>query len=202
MRGLSLSTTLIFLLGTAPSICLGQSRIDLGTKEGVEKVKGQWKFTNVKIIEVDGKAPDGTPNRTYNIDPPSKDVTKPDYDTSTWENVDPTTLGQRRSTGLVCFCWYQIKITLPDEVAGKKVHFVTTVDDYGEVWVDDKLPRRPGQSGGSVVAGFNTPNRVELPDAAPGKSYLISIFGMNGPISAAPGNWIFLGPTFLEISEP
>src|SRR5262249_45799213 len=105
------------------------------------------------------------------------------------------------STGQVCFCWYRIKVTLPDEADGKKVIFVTTVDDYGEVWVDGKLPRTPGQTGGPIVAGFNVPNRVELKDAKAGKTYQIAVFGINGPISAAPGNFIFLGDTFLEIAE-
>ena len=50
------------------------------------------------------------------------------------------------------------------------------------------------------MAGFNTPNRVELKDAKPGKTYPIAVFGINGPISATPGNWIFLGDTFLEMT--
>jgi hypothetical protein len=82
------------------------TRIDLRTPEGVAQVQAEWRFTNVKIVEVEGKAPDGSPNRTYNIDPPSTAVTKPDFDPSSWELVDPTTLGRRRSTGLVCFAWY------------------------------------------------------------------------------------------------
>lgn len=77
---------------------------------------------------------------------------------------------------------------------------MTTVDDYGEVWLDGKLDRKPGMTGGQVVAGFNTPNRVELKDAKPGRTYAIAIFGINGPISATPGNWIFLGDTYLELS--
>jgi hypothetical protein len=173
-------------------------KIDLRTAEGVKKVKGQWRFRNVKIKEVAGKDPDGSPNTTYDIDPHAE---KPDFDDSQWELVDPTTLKNRRSTGQVCFCWYRIKVTLPEEAEGKAVHFVTTVDDYGEVWVDGKLPRRPGDVGGPVVAGFNAPNRVELKDAKAGKTYQIAVFGINGPISAAPGNWIFLGPTYLEITD-
>ena len=115
--------------------------------------------------------------------------------------IDPTTLAKPRSTGQVCFCWYRIKVTLPEEADGKTVHFVTTVDDYGEVWVDGQLPRRVGQSGGAIVAGFNVPNRVELRDAKAGKTYQIAIFGINGPISAAPGNWIFLRDAYLIIGD-
>lgn len=202
MRVIVVGSWMAVALAAFAPVARAQEKIDLRTKEGVERVHGEWKFTDVKIVEVDGKYEDGSPNRTYNIDPPSRDVTKPDFDPASWETVDPTTLGKRRSTGLVCFCWYRTKVTLPEGVAGKKVHFVTTVDDYGEIWVDDKLPRTVGQSGGAIVAGFNVPNRVELPDPAPGKTYVISVFGINGPISAAPGNWIFLKDTFLEISPP
>ena len=33
------------------------TKIDLRTKAGVEQVKGQWRYHDVKIIEVDGKGP-------------------------------------------------------------------------------------------------------------------------------------------------
>ncbi len=174
-------------------------QIDLRTKVGVAAVNGEWHYTNVKIVEVPYKAPDGTPNTTYAIEPKAYG---PDFDDSQWEVVDPTTLGRRRSTGLVCFCWYRIKLTIPEQARGKRVFFQTTVDDYGEVWIDGKLPRKVGQSGGAVVAGFNVPNRLELSNPEPGKSFQIAIFGMNGPISAMPTNYIFLGPTFLELVDP
>jgi len=173
-------------------------KIDLRTREGVAAVKGTWRYHDVKIIEVDGKGPDGRPNKTYSYEPKA---TGPEFDDSGWEVVEPETLKNARSTGQVCFCWYRIKLTLPPEAEGKRVFFQTTVDDYGEVWVDGKLPRQPGDSGGPIVAGFNVPNRVELPAPQPGKTYQIAIFGINGPISAAPTNWIFLGPTFLEMVD-
>jgi hypothetical protein len=176
-----------------------QTRIDLRTQAGVDTVKGTWRFANVKIVEVPHKAPDGTANTTYDYEPKAG---VPEFDDSAWEVCDPTTLKNRRGRGLVCFCWYRIKITLPEGVEGKTVTFATTVDDYGEVWVDGKLPRKAGQGGGAIVAGFNTPNRVELADPKPGKSYQIAIFGMNGPISAVPNNYIFLGETYLEIKDP
>lgn len=192
---------LISLLAIAPTSGHAQEKIDLRTKEGTEKVQGVWKFHDVKIVEVPGKNPDGSENTTYNIEPNAGEATRADLDEENWETLDPTTLGQPRSTGQICFCWYRISVTLPEEVKEKKVEFVTTVDDYGEIWVDGKLPRRVNQSGGSIVAGFNAPNRVELEGVEPGKSYQIAVFGINGPISAAPGNWIFLRDTYLEISE-
>ena len=58
--------------------------------------------------------------------------------------LDPTTLGQGAANGQLCFNWYRIKVTLPPEAEGKTVYFVTTVDDYGEVWVDGKLDCKAG----------------------------------------------------------
>ncbi len=175
-------------------------KIDLRTADGVKAVQGEWRFQNVKIVEVPAKTTDDKDTTTYSIEPKAQ---APNFDDSAWEVVDPTTLGQARSTGKVCFAWYRIKITLPKDadLDGKTVAFVTTVDDYGEVWVDGNLPRKVGQNGGAIVAGFNAPNRVELSDPQPGKSYQIAIFGINGPISAEPGNRIFLRDTFLEIAD-
>ncbi len=145
-----------------------------------------------------GKDPQGRPNKTYSIEPKAF---APDFDDSHWEVIAPETLKERRSTGQVCFCWYRIKVTLPDDARGKAAFFQTTVDDYGEVWVDGQLPRKPGAVGGPIVAGFNAPNRVELKDARPGKSYQIAVFGINGPISATPSNYIFLKDTFVELVD-
>jgi len=173
-------------------------KINLQTKEGAASVKGEWRYHDVKLVEVDGKGPDGKPNKTYNIEPKAFGA---DFDDSKWEVVEPETLRKPRSTGQVCFCWYRVKITIPPEAEGKSVFFSTTVDDYGEIWVDGKLPRTPGKGGEAVVAGFNTPNRVELKDPKPGKVYQISVFAINGPISAAPSNWLFLNNTTLEIVD-
>ncbi len=197
LRTLATMAAIIATSG-GPARSADQDKVDLRSQAGVEAVKGQWRYANVKIVEVPHKAPDGSPNTTYGIEPRAHSV---DFDDSKWEVLDPTTLGKRRSSGLVCFCWYRIKITLPEGVAGKSVAFVSTVDDYGEVWVDGQLPRSVGQVGGNIVGGFNVPNRVELKDPKPGKVYQVAIFGINGPISAHPENYIFLGPTFLEISD-
>jgi hypothetical protein len=173
-------------------------KIDLRTKDGVAAVKGTWRYADVKVVEVPTKTEDGKPTTTYNYEPKANG---PGFDDSSWELVDPTTLKNRRGGGQVCFGWYRIKITLPDEAAGKSVWFVTTVDDYGEVWVDGKLPYKVGDSGGAIVAGFNAPNRVELKDPRPGKVYQIAIFAINGPISVAPGNRLFLRDTYLELVD-
>jgi hypothetical protein len=199
MRTLFTAATLVAVWGIgAPTVVAQSKKIDLQTAAGVAAVKGEWKYHDVKIVEVEGKGPDGKPNKTYNIEPRAH---ASDFDDTKWEVVAPETLKDPRSTGQVCFCWYRTKITIPAEAAGKAVFFQTTVDDYGEVWVDGKLPRTPGKGGEAVVAGFNAPNRVELKDPQPGKVYQIAVFAINGPISAAPSNWLFLKNTALEIVD-
>lgn len=201
MRTLATAAALAVLLGSLAGNAQAESKkIDLRTKDGVSQVKGEWRYSNVKIVEVDGVGPppEKKPVKTYNIEPKAFGA---NFDDSQWEVCEPETLKNPRSTGQVCFCWYRIKITLPEGVEGKTVTFVTTADDYGEVWVDGNLPRKVGQVGGNIVSGFNAPNRVELKDPKAGKTYQIAVFGINGPISAAPGNWIFLRETFLEIAD-
>jgi hypothetical protein len=186
-------------LAAAPSAAFaGSKQIDLRTKQGVDAVKGQWRYADVKIVEVDTRTLEGKPAKTYNIQPKAFGA---EFDDSKWEQCDPPSLRKARGGGQVCFSWYRIKVTIPEEARGKAVFFQTTVDDYGEVWVDGKLPRREGDSGGPIVAGFNKPNRLELKDATPGRVFQIAIFAINGPISAEPGNRIFLRETFLDFID-
>lgn len=172
-------------------------KIDLRTVEGAKEVQAEWRYAPATLVPITFKGQDGTMQTSLDISPHAE---APDFDDSAWEVIDPTTLVQRRGPGKVCFAWYRVKVTLPEGVEGKRVRFSTIVDDYGEVWVDGKLPYKAGQSGGAIVAGFNAPNVVELTDPKPGKTYHIAIFGINGPISVAPINRIFLGETFLEIA--
>src|SRR6266581_1464915 len=93
--------------------------IDLATKEGVDLVKDQWRYSDTKIIQVDFKAagadkqPTGKPIKTYDFAPHAGGA---DFDDSKWEAIDPTTLEARRSTGRLCFNWYRINITIPPRV--------------------------------------------------------------------------------------
>ena len=72
-------------------------------------------------------------------------------------------------------------------VAGSTVSFEIVIDDYAEIWVNGKLTTVLGQSGGSVVKGWNAPNKVILTrNAQPGEQFEIAVFGYNGPVSRAP----------------
>jgi gluconolactonase len=175
--------------------------IDLASDAGVAAVKGSWKYSDARIIETTFRAPDamGQPTGrewTTNDIEPHAGLT--DFDDSNWQRIEPTTLAARRGTGRVSFNWYRINLTIPDTVGdfhptGSSVWFETRLDDYAEVWVDGEIGRQFGQSGGSVVAGWNAPNRILIArDAKPGQHIQLAIFGMNGPISDAPTNYIFI----------
>src|SRR6185436_12702995 len=67
-------------------------------------------------------------------------------------------------------------------------------------WVDGALPHALGASGGPVVGGFNAPNRVVLTrDARPGQTFQLAVFGINGPISASPHNYIWMRSATLDV---
>src|SRR5438094_2984325 len=131
--------------------------IDLATKEGVDLVKGQWRYSDTKISQVDFKAagpdkqPTGKPIKTYDFTPHAGSA---DFDDSKWEKIDPTMLDARRSTGRLCFNWYRINVTIPLRVndmdlAGATAVFETSIDDYAEIWVDGEMSLALRQSGGS-----------------------------------------------------
>jgi gluconolactonase len=181
--------------------------IDLATREGVELVKGQWRYSDTKIIQVDFKAagpdkqPTGKSIKTYDFTPHAGGA---DFDDSKWEKIDPTTLDVRRSTGRLCFNWYRINITIPERVnevdlTGATAVFETSIDDYAEIWVDGELSRALGQSGGSVVQGWNAPNRLIINRSVqPGQKIQLAVLGINGPLSNPPTNYIYMREAKLE----
>ena len=187
-----------------------EATIDLATRQGLETVKGQWRYSDTKIVEVDFRSagadgqPSAAPNKAYDFTPHAGGA---DFDDSHWEVIDPTTLDQRRSAGRLAFNWYRIKITVPEQIgnfdpAGSTVIFATSVDDYAEIWVDGELPRAAGQSGGSVIKGWNAENRLIVGrDVKPGQKIQLAIFGINGPISNPPTNYIYLRYAKLEFNK-
>ena len=183
------------------------STVDLRTREGAELVKGVWRYSDVKIVEADFRAPgpdlkpSGKPIKTYDYIPHAGAA---DFDDSKWEVLDPTALEARRSGGKLCFNWYRINITIPSRVGqfethGSTVVFEIVVDDYAEVWVDGKLPAVYGQSGSSVIKGYNAANRLTIArNVEPGQKIQIAVFGINGPISASPNNFIWVKSAVLD----
>ena len=192
--------------GDAPGV-RPDAIVDLKTDEGVTLVKGQWRYSNARVIDVDHHgpgadlAPSGPPNRTQDIDVHAGAA---DFDDSTWEQIKPAQLEERRSTGRLCFNWYRTSVTIPEKIGsfdptGSTVIFEIAIDDYAEVWVDGKLPLVLGQPGGQVIKGFNAPNRVVLTrNARSGQQIQIAVFGINGPLSNPPGNFIWVRSATLD----
>ena len=187
-----------------------EARIDLATKAGTELVKAQWRYSDTKIIEVDFKAvgadgqPSTTPNKTYDITPQAG---RAEFDDSNWEVIEPTSLDKRRTNGKLAFNWYRIKIIVPERIGnfdtkGSTIVFSTSLDDYAEIWVDGELPRAAGQSGGSVIKGWNAENRLVIARGAkPGQAIQLAIFGANGPLSQPPTNYIWMRYARLEFHK-
>jgi gluconolactonase len=175
--------------------------LDLATPEGASAAGAVWRYADAKVVETDFRlaGPDGQPgtepSRTLDIAPHAGAA---DFDDSAWEAVRPGDLAKRRGGGRLSFGWYRVRFRLPERVgafaaAGSTVVFETSIDDYAEVWVDGELPRRAGQSGGSVVAGWNAGNRVVVArDAKPGQTVTLAVFGANGPLSNPPTNYVWM----------
>ena len=185
--------------------------IDLQTAEGVALVGGEWRYADARVEEIDFVAlgspddplgPGTVPNRTFDVLPHAEAT---DYDDSGWPVLAPEETQRRLGNGRVSFNWYRLAITVPEAIGdldptGATIVFEVVVDDYAEIWVDGELPIALGQAGGNVVTGFNAPNRVVLTrDARPGDTYQLAVFGINGPISASPRNYIWLRTATLDV---
>jgi gluconolactonase len=187
--------------------------VDLQTDAGAALVGGRWRYADARVAEIDfvelggptaadPLGPGVVPNRTYDVLPHAE---APDFDDAAWELLAPADTQRRLSQGRVCFNWYRIAVTIPARIGeldptGATIVFEVVVDDYAEVWVDGRLPLALGQTGGQVVGGFNAPNRVVLTrDARPGQTFQIAVFGINGPISASPHNYIWMRTATLDV---
>src|SRR5262249_32167338 len=76
-----------------------------------------------------------------------------------WEKVaDPADLTKGFGPGGYSLIWYRTKVTIPEKVgdvsvAGSAVWFRTTVENYGEVWINGKVDSSFGSSGRGCVSG-------------------------------------------------
>jgi len=201
-------------LGTeAPRVAAASSHpgalVDLTTDVGTTLMQATWRYSDARIVEtlfpasdLDGQ-PTGNPTLTHDIEPHAG---RADFDDSAWGTIAPNTLSQRRGPGRVSFNWYRINLTVPTDIdgfdpTGSTVWLATRLDDYAEIWVDGELSRAFGQGGGSVVAGWNAVNHLIIGrNVRPGQRIQLAIFGMNGPISDAPTNYIFVREAKLEFA--
>jgi gluconolactonase len=189
----------------APSIApaLPPARtVNLMTAEGIAAFGAQWKHMAVKIVEIP-HIPNAMPEypTTYDVQPHAG---VSGFDDSSWPTIEAKSLSDRRGGGKVSMIWYRTKLTIPDKVGdfdptGAKAVFAVAIDDYAEVWVNGQMPRRVGVPSPATIQGFNMPNRVVLADTVkPGDKFEIAVFGINGPISVSPENFIFVRQAQIE----
>jgi len=176
--------------------------VDLMTPEGAALFGAQWKAMEAKIVEGPPIANAMPQYKTsYDIQPHAGET---GFDDSSWPVIDAKSLSDRRGGGKVSFIWYRANLTIPAKVgdfdtAGCTVVLTAYVDDYAEVWVNGEMPRRAGYPSPATIQGFNMPNRVVLTDAVkPGDKFQIAVFGVNGPISVAPANFVWVREAKIE----
>ena len=176
--------------------------VDLMTVAGSAMFGARWKGMEAKIVECPALS-DSMPEfkTTYDIEPHAE---LSGFDDSDWPEIAATDLGAKRGGGLVSFFWFRATLTIPANVAGfdtagAKAVLTVNVDDYAEVWVDGVLPRAAGRPSPAAIQGFNMPNRLVLRDSvAVGERFEIAVFAINGPISAAPANFLWFREAKIE----
>lgn len=196
-------------------LAIGQAAaiIDLRTREGIEHVKGQWRYSDATISHSDFKAPGpgatdplllyptGKAIATYDLQPRAG---VSDFDDSQWQVIEPTSLEMRRGTGRLSFNWYRLKVTVPANIGSldtrhTRIVFEIVLDDYSEVWINGQLNKSFGQSGQGVVGGYNNRQRIVLTDdAQPGQQFQIAVLGVNGPLGDLPDNYIWVRSATLD----
>ena len=192
----------------APLAPKPRATLNLKNPDDAAQLRARWRTADAHLADATLPAPDasgaptGQPVATLAVHPRPG---TPDFDSAEWRDLAPDALETRLGAGRTSFLWYRLSLTIPDRIAGHDAAGSTLVlnlrvDDYAEVWIGGTLPYHFAQPGGTVVAGWNAPNRVVLtPDAQPGDSLDIAIFAANGPISESPANWIWIREASLEM---
>jgi hypothetical protein len=176
--------------------------VDLMTNAGSAIFGARWRAMEARIVECPALS-DAMPEfkTTYDVEPYAGES---GFDDSDWPVVPATDLGARRGGGMVSFFWYRTILTMPANAAGFDTAGAMTVlrvnvDDYAEVWVNGELPRAAGRTSPGTIQGFNTPHRLVLANpVAPGDKFEIAVFAINGPISAAPANFLWFREAKIE----
>ncbi len=177
--------------------------VDLMTDAGSAAFGAAWRAKEAKLVECPALS-DSRPEykTTYDVEPHAEIL---GFDDSQWEQVPATDLGGRRGGGLVSFFWFRTLLTIPKsalgfDTAGSKAVLRVNVDDYAEVWINGALPRTAGRPSPATIQGFNMPNRLLLGDevVSAGDKFEVAIFAINGPISAAPANFLWFREAKVE----
>jgi hypothetical protein len=169
------------------------AKINLMSKDGTDLVKGVWRRHLITVH---------TGKDKNEIEPKAHGK----FDDSGWEKVeDPALLAKPYGPGKFSMAWYRIAVTIPEKVggvdlAGSEAWFRTTVDDYGELWVNGAIDLSFGSSGRGAVSGFNRQNEVVIAKSAkPGDTIQLAVLAINSPFGNPPGNFIFFrNPTEIR----
>ena len=190
-------------------LAIGQAAAiaDLRTQEGVRALNAVWKFQEAKVVETTFKRPGPIAQDPLSLYPTGANVmthalspkaSAANFEDKAWETLDPTTLETRHGTGLLSFVWFRINITIPEKLGSFQTPGTTAMleivaDDYSEIFVNGKLSKALGQTGGGAISGWNTRNRVLLTqDAKPGQQFQIAILCANAPFADLPENYIWI----------
>jgi gluconolactonase len=185
----------------APSL-VPSATVNLMTAEGSAAFGAVWRTAEARVVEVEamaGRLPGY--DKTFDMQPHAGEA---NFDDSKWQVVEPKGLADRRGGGKSSFLWYRTTLTIPAKVGdfdttGAKAVFTAYVDDYAEVWINGQMPRRSGYPSPATIQGLNMPNRVVLAETVkPGDKFQIAVFGINGPISVSPSNFIFFRDAKVE----
>ena len=176
--------------------------IDLMTVAGSAAFGARWKGMEAKLVECPALS-DAMPEfrTTYDVEPHAELL---GFDDSAWPEIAADDLGAKRGGGMVSFFWFRATLTVPVEVqgfatAGARTVFTVNVDDYAEVWVNGEMPRSAGRPSPAAIQGFNMPNRLVLANTVtPGERFEIAVFAIDGPISAAPANFLWFREAKVE----
>ena len=176
--------------------------VNLMTAEGSAVFGAVWKTAEARVVEVEpmaGRMPGY--DKTFDMQPHAGEA---NFDDSKWQIIEAKGLADRRGGGKSSFLWYRTTLTIPAKIgdfdtAGAKAVFTAYVDDYAEVWINGQMPRRSGYPSPATIQGLNMPNRVVLAETVnAGDKFQIAVFGINGPISVAPSNFIFFRDAKME----
>jgi hypothetical protein len=177
--------------------------VDLMTVTGSAVFGARWRGVEAKLVECPALS-DSMPQfrTTYDVEPHAELL---GFDDSAWPVIAANDLGARRGGGMISFFWYRATLTIPPEAAGfatagAKAVLRVNIDDYAEIWVDGELPRAAGRPSPACIQGFNMPNRLVLGDniVQPGDKFEVAVFAINGPISAAPANFLWFREAKVE----
>jgi gluconolactonase len=177
--------------------------VDLMTVAGSAVFGATWRGREAKIVECPALS-DSMPEfkTTYDVEPHAELL---GFDDASWPVIAADDLGARRGGGMISFFWYRARLTIPPEAAGfatdgAKAVLRVNIDDYAEIWVNGALPRSAGRPSPGCIQGFNMPHRLVLGDniVHPGEAYEVAVFAINGPISAAPANFLWFREAKVE----